>query len=75
MSKSPQSSGRKANAAQPLGELPGLKSRAGQAKTAARARVAAGPDGPDAGVVGKTFKSPAGAASAKGGAQRRRGAS
>lgn len=42
------SDGRKANAAQPLGEQPGLKSEKDQGKTARRERRSAGPDGPDA---------------------------
>lgn len=56
MTEPRQSPGRKANAAQPPGELPGLSTKHGAAKTAARSRQAAGPDGPDAGVVGETFK-------------------
>ena len=48
--------GRKANDAQPLGEMPGLKSTADQTKTAQRSRKAAGPDGADAREVGDTFK-------------------
>ena len=52
----PNTDGRKANAAQPLGKAPGLKSDADQQKTAERSRKAAGPDGPDARVVGDTFK-------------------
>lgn len=57
-----QSKGREANAAQPPGERPGLVSKAGAAKTAARSRQAAGPDGPDAGEVGATFKAKPGKA-------------
>ena len=57
MTDKAQTAGRKANAAQPLGEPPTRGSKAGAEKTASRSRVAAGPDGPDAGVVGKTFKS------------------
>jgi hypothetical protein len=52
----PNSDGRKANAAQPLGETPGLKSKADQKKTAERSRKAAGPDGGDAREIGETFK-------------------
>ncbi|WGM40373.1 hypothetical protein [Caulobacter sp. NIBR1757] len=52
----PNSEGRKANAAQPLGETPGLKSEADHKKTADRSRKAAGPDGPDAREIGDTFK-------------------
>ncbi|MEW5687953.1 MAG: hypothetical protein AB1942_23810 [Pseudomonadota bacterium] len=48
--------GRKANAAQPLGKLPTSGDASGRRKTVARSRAAAGPDGPDAGVVGRTFK-------------------
>ncbi|PZQ59962.1 MAG: hypothetical protein DI570_15190 [Phenylobacterium zucineum] len=56
MPKPLQSNGREDNAAQPPGELPGLKTREGRDATATRSRRAAGPDGPDAGVVGRTFK-------------------
>ena len=56
MTDKAQTAGRKANAAQPLGEAPTQRSKAGREKTAAWSRVAAGPDGPDAGVVGETFK-------------------
>lgn len=48
--------GRKANAAQPLGKPPTQEEGAGRRKTVERSRDAAGPDGPDAGVVGETFK-------------------
>lgn len=57
MTEPPQNNGRKANAAQPPGKLPGLTTEGGREKTAERSRKAAGPDGPDAGVVGATFKS------------------
>jgi hypothetical protein len=40
--------GRKANAAQPLGERAGIQSKEASKKTARRSRRAAGPDGPDA---------------------------
>lgn len=56
MATSAQSDGRKANAAQPLGERPGLTSKAGAKKTGEASRKAAGPDGPDAGALGQTFK-------------------
>lgn len=56
MTDKAQTAGRKANAAQPLGEPPTKGSKSGRAKTVAKSRAAAGPDGPDAGVVGKTFK-------------------
>lgn len=42
------SSGRKANAAQPLGEQPGLASTKAVEKTGREERKTAGPDGPDA---------------------------
>lgn len=45
---SQQSHGRKANAAQPLGERPGLVSKSGVDRTGKASRHAAGPDGPDA---------------------------
>lgn len=45
---SPQSDGRKANAAQPPGERPGLVSKSGTERTGKASRQAAGPDGPDA---------------------------
>lgn len=41
--------GRKANAAQPLGEREGTVSKDASKKTAERERRSAGPDGPDAG--------------------------
>lgn len=50
------SPGRKENAAEPLGERPGLVSKSAAKKTAERERNSAGPDGPDARVVGDTFK-------------------
>lgn len=51
-----QMEGRKKNAAQPLGEQPGLVSKKGVKRTGERSRRAAGPDGPDARKVGDTFK-------------------
>lgn len=48
--------GRKDNAAQPLGERHGTESDAATKRTAAKERRSAGPDGPDARVVGDTFK-------------------
>jgi len=44
-----QTDGREANAAQPLGERPGLVSKAGATRTGRKSRAAAGPDGPEAG--------------------------
>ena len=54
MAKS-QTPGRAENAAQPLGEREGLVSKAGTRRTGKKSREAAGPDGPDARVVGDTF--------------------
>lgn len=51
-----QTDGRDDNAAQPLGEREGLVSNAGTKRTGKKSRKAAGPDGPDARVVGDTFK-------------------
>jgi hypothetical protein len=56
MAKSDNTPGRKANAAQPLGEREGLTSKRETKRTGEASRRAAGPDGPDSGVVGKTFK-------------------
>jgi hypothetical protein len=55
MSK-PQTPGRKVNAAQPLSERKGTDSEKQTQQTGETARRSAGPDGPDAGVVGATFK-------------------
>jgi hypothetical protein len=54
----PNTEGRKANDAEPLGKTPGLKSEKDQERTAERSRRSAGPDGPDATAVGDTFKTP-----------------
>ena len=51
-----QTDGRKANAAQPLGEREGLVSKKGTKRTGERARRSAGPDGPDARQVGDAQK-------------------
>ena len=51
-----QTEGRKQNAAEPLGERPGLVSNAATQRTGEKSRRAAGPDGPDAKAVGDTFK-------------------
>lgn len=48
--------GRKANAAQPLGERGGLISKDATRRTGDAEQRSAGPDGPDAGFVGETFK-------------------
>lgn len=51
-----QSPGRKANAAAPLADRPGLMSKRAVERTGEKSRKAAGPDGPDASVVGSVFK-------------------
>lgn len=48
--------GREKNAAQPLGEREGTASKAGTKRAGEESRRRAGPDGPDAGAVGETFK-------------------
>lgn len=48
MTDKPQTAGREANAAQPLGERKGLVSNKDAEKTAKKERKSAGPDGPDA---------------------------
>jgi hypothetical protein len=48
MTEKNQSVGRKQNAAQPLGERAGLLDKTQTARTAAKERKSAGPDGPDA---------------------------
>lgn len=48
MSDKLNSDGRKANAAQPLAERPGLVSSKGTERTGREERKTAGPDGPDA---------------------------
>ena len=56
MPKAGQSQGRKANAAQPPGERPGLVSKAGVQRTGEKSRTAAGPDGPDAAAPAASLK-------------------
>jgi len=58
MSKPLTTPGRKANAAEPLGEKTGVDSKAQVERTGRKARKAAGPDGPDAGAVGDALKRP-----------------
>ena len=55
-----QTEGRKANAAQPLGDRHGVVSDGDAKRTGAASRRAAGPDGPDARAVGDAFKTPPG---------------
>jgi hypothetical protein len=54
--KTDQTQGREANAAQPLGDRPGLVSKGETKKTGKESTRRAGPDGPDAAAVGDTFK-------------------
>ena len=56
MADQQQSPGRKANDAEPLAQRPGLMSPEAVERTGRKSRKAAGPDGPDAGAVGETFK-------------------
>ncbi len=51
-----QSEGRKKNAAQPLGKREGLVSDKETKRAGEASKRAAGPDGPSAAAVGKTFK-------------------
>jgi hypothetical protein len=51
-----QSKGRRDNAATPPGTKPGLVPDDGVKRTGRKARRSAGPDGPDAKVVGEVFK-------------------
>ena len=51
-----QSKGRKGNAAEPLGQRSGIVSDKAANATGKSERKSAGPDGPDAEAVGKTFK-------------------
>ena len=48
--------GRESNAAQPLGERHGTSSKEETLRTGRKERQSAGPDGPEAGVIGETFK-------------------
>lgn len=56
MAKDDTTKGRGANAAQPLGERAGTASHAQTQRTGKISQDKAGPDGPDSGAVGKTFK-------------------
>lgn len=56
MTDKDQTDGRKANGASPGGKPDPATSDAAVKRTGERSRVAAGPDGPDAGVIGETFK-------------------
>jgi hypothetical protein len=52
----PQTKGREDNAAQPLGKRDGLVSKKGTERTGRQSQRKAGPDGPSAAAVGRTFK-------------------
>ena len=56
MSRSDNTKGRQANAAQPLGERTGTSSKPATKRTGKSETETAGPDGGDSGVVGETFK-------------------
>lgn len=58
MGKDANTSGRKKNAAEPLGRFSALGGEKAVQRTGEASRRHAGPDGPDASEVGKTFKSP-----------------
>jgi len=58
-----QSSGRQANGAHPGGKPDASTSEEAVLRTGRRSQKAAGPDGPDATVVGDTFKTPPGESS------------
>lgn len=57
-SPEPQSTGRRENAALPLGEREGGDTSRKVKAAGRRERGSAGPDGPDAKAVGDTFKRP-----------------
>lgn len=56
MAEADNTKGRSGNAAQPLGERAGTSSKAATKRTGEASQRKAGPDGPDSGAVGKTFK-------------------
>lgn len=60
MSKQPNTDGRKANAAEPLGDFTAPGGRDSVQRTGEASRRRAGPDGPDATEVGDTLRGPAG---------------
>lgn len=59
MTDKSNTAGRESNAAQPLGDRPGLVSEKSTVKTGKEEQKAAGPDGPSAAEVGDTFKTKA----------------
>jgi len=56
MTRQPNSDGREANEAEPLGDFTALGGKDKVEKTGEESRKRAGPDGPDATEVGETFK-------------------
>ncbi|PVM85919.1 hypothetical protein [Caulobacter endophyticus] len=56
MTQQPNSKGRQANEAEPLGDFTALGGKDKVTKTGEESRKRAGPDGPDATEVGDTFK-------------------
>jgi len=56
MADQPNTEGRRANDAEPLGEATALGGKDKIQKTGERERKSAGPDGPDATEIGDTFK-------------------
>lgn len=58
MSTDANTSGRKKNAAEPLGEATALSGAKAVKRTGEKSRKRAGPDGGDAAEIGKTFKTP-----------------
>lgn len=58
MSKQPNTEGRKANEAEPLGDFTALGGEHSVQRTGEASHRRAGPDGPDATEVGDTFKAP-----------------
>jgi hypothetical protein len=58
MSDQPNTDGREANEAEPLGDFTALGGEKSVKKTGEKSRDSAGPDGPDGAAIGDTFKKP-----------------
>ncbi|MDR6624588.1 hypothetical protein [Caulobacter segnis] len=58
MSEQPNTDGREANEAEPLGDFTALGGKGSVKKTGEKSRTSAGPDGPDGAAFGDTFKKP-----------------
>jgi hypothetical protein len=58
MAKQPNTDGREANEAEPLGDFTALGGEKSVKKTGEKSRESAGPDGPDGAAIGDTFKKP-----------------